>query len=229
MRQGFDEFIGYVSGNVDYHAHLDQEGNEDWWKQDALSPEEGYTTDLITEHGVEFIQRNRSKPFVLYLAYEPPHYPYQGRKSPIQYGPDGSRSKPPVTLEVFKEMIEVMDEGIGRIRAAVDQTGQSSNTLIFFFSDNGPAGPGSVGPLKGRKGSIFEGGHRVPAVACWPGTIEAGRVSHETAMGADLLATLAAISGASLPKDVKVDGVNLLPHLAEARPLSPRPLFWGNH
>ena len=68
VHHGFDEFIGYVSGNVDYHSHIDQTGIEDWWNQDNLKPEKGYTTDLITKHGVEFIRRNKEKPFLLYLA-----------------------------------------------------------------------------------------------------------------------------------------------------------------
>jgi arylsulfatase A len=227
VRQGFDEFIGYVSGNVDYHAHLDQTGKEDWWKQDSLSPEEGYTTDLITNHGVDFIQRNKDKPFLLYLAHEAPHYPHQGRKDPPRYTREKGRTKDPVTLDVYKEMIEVMDEGVGRIRQAVERAGLSDSTLILFFSDNGPSNPGSAGQLKGRKGQIWEGGHRVPAMACWAGTIKAGRVSNATLMGADLLPTIAAMAGASLPENVEVDGVSLLPHLTQAEPLAPRPLFWG--
>ena len=227
VRQGFDEFIGYVSGNVDYHAHLDQTGKEDWWKQDALSPEEGYTTDLITDHGVDFIQRNKDRPFLLYLAHEAPHYPHQGRKDPPRYTREKGRTKDPVTLDVYKEMIEVMDDGVGRIRQAVERAGLSDRTLIFFFSDNGPSNPGSAGQLKGRKGQIWEGGHRVPATACWLGTIKAGRVSNATLMGADLLPTIAAMAGALLPEDVKVDGVSLLPHLTKGEALAPRPLFWG--
>ncbi|MEA3476737.1 MAG: sulfatase-like hydrolase/transferase [Bacteroidota bacterium] len=130
------------------------------------------------------------------------------------------------TPEVYKEMIEVMDEGVGRIRQAVADAGLIDNTFIFFFSDNGPAGPGSAGALRGKKGQIWEGGHRVPAIACWPGKIEAGRVSDLTAMGADLLPTMAAISGFDLAEDLILDGINLLPHLIENKLPAPRPLFW---
>ncbi|MEA3476736.1 MAG: sulfatase-like hydrolase/transferase [Bacteroidota bacterium] len=96
VRQGFDEFTGYVSGNVDYHAHLDQTGMEDWWKQDELNPECGYTTDLITDHGVDFIQRHSEKPFLLYIAHEAPHYPYQGRNDPPRYTRENGRTEDPV-------------------------------------------------------------------------------------------------------------------------------------
>lgn len=229
VHQGFDEFIGYVSGNVDYHAHLDQTGMEDWWKQDELNQERGYTTDLITDHGVDFIQRNKENPFLLYIAHEAPHYPFQGRNDPPRYTRENGRANDPVTPEVYKEMIEVMDEGVGRIHQAVIDAGLIENTLIFFFSDNGPSGLGSAGALRGKKGQIWEGGHRVPAIAYWPGKIEAGRVSNLTAMGADLLPTMSAISGTVLPKDLKLDGINLLPHLIDSKQPAPRPLFWSHN
>lgn len=224
--QGFDEFVGYVSGNIDYHNHRDQTGKADWWKQDKLVPEEGYSTDLITDHAVRFIERNKAHPFILYIAHEAPHYPYQGRQDPPRYAEKG-RGKDPVTFETYKEMVEVMDENVGRVIHAVNDAGLEQQTLIFFMSDNGPASIGSAGPLRGKKGQIWEGGHRIPAIAYWPGTIEAGRISDSTAMGADLLPTIATISDAPLPDEVKLDGINLLPHLVESRPLPPRPLFWG--
>jgi len=227
VRQGFDEFIGYVSGNIDYHNHLDQTGREDWWKQDELMPEKGYSTDLITDHGVDFIKRNQNKPFLLYIAHEAPHYPYQGRDDPPHYTRQKGRSKEPVSLKTYKEMIEVMDENIGRVIQAVSDAGLTKKTFIFFFSDNGPAGLGSAGPLRGKKGQLWEGGHRVPAIAYWPDMIKAGQVSNATAMGMDLLPTIAALSGASLPEGVQLDGINLLPHLTKSAPLAPRPLFWG--
>mgnify|MGYP006291427463 CR=1 FL=1 len=226
VRQGFDEFIGYVSGNIDYHAHLDQTGNEDWWKQDELNPECGYTTDLITDHAVGFIKRHKEKPFLLYIAHESPHYPYQGRNDPPRYTRENGRTEDPLTLEVYKEMIEVMDENVGRIHQAVLDAGLIENTLIFFFSDNGPSGLGSSGLLRGKKGQIWEGGHRVPAIAFWPGKIDAGRVSDLTVMGADLFPTMMAIGGVASVNNLKLDGINLLPHLVENKQPKPRPLFW---
>jgi arylsulfatase A-like enzyme len=81
--QGFDSFVGFVSGNIDYHAHIDQEGYLDWWNDTIINNEKGYTTDLITKYGVEYIKRNNpaktGKPFFLYLPHEAPHYPIQGR------------------------------------------------------------------------------------------------------------------------------------------------------
>lgn len=114
------------------------------------------------------------------------------------------------SIETYREMIEVMDEGVGRILQAVNDANLSSNTFIIFLSDNGPSGFGSAGQLRGKKGQIREGGHRVPAIACCPGRIKAGSVSHETAMGADLLPTITEMIGASQPKDVRWDSISLL-------------------
>ncbi|MHC4518058.1 MAG: sulfatase-like hydrolase/transferase, partial [Planctomycetota bacterium] len=75
-KQGFDEFIGYVSGNVDYHTHIDQANITDWWKGPKKAPEEGYVTDLVTKHAVDFLHRHKDEPFCLYLPHEAPHYPY---------------------------------------------------------------------------------------------------------------------------------------------------------
>ena len=78
IHQGFEQFRGYVSGNVDYVSHVDQTGIADWWDGDKLVPEQGYSTELITKHAVEYIEQNRERPFCLYVAHEAPHYPYQG-------------------------------------------------------------------------------------------------------------------------------------------------------
>lgn len=228
VHQGFDEFVGYVSGNVDYQIHIDQTGAEDWWTRDKLAPEEGYSTDLITKHAVDFVKSNKDKPFLLYIAHESPHFPYQGRKTPPRYEPGvgRDRNKDPYDIPVYKEMIEVMDEGIGKVRQAVIDAGIEKNTFIFFFSDNGPAGPGSAAPLRGRKGQVYEGGHRVPAIACWPGSIAAGTVSDVPGMGMDLFPTMAALGGAKIPEGHILDGVSLAEYLKGGESPAARDLFW---
>ncbi|MDT8301211.1 MAG: sulfatase-like hydrolase/transferase [Sedimentisphaerales bacterium] len=228
-RQGFDEFIGYVSGNVDYHSHIDQAGFDDWWKKSEKIPEEGYSTDLITEHGVDFIERHKDRPFCLYLPHEAPHYPYQGRKDPperLSGGRKGKKAKGDEIPRAYKEMVEVMDEGIGRIVETVKRLGLERKTFIFFCSDNGATKNGSNGVLAGYKGSLWEGGHRVPAVAYWPGKIKAGTTTDQTVLGMDLFATMTSIAGADLPASLKLDGVNLLPMLTEGAGLPKRTLFW---
>ena len=228
-KQGFDEFIGYVSGNVDYHSHIDGAGIEDWWKNVKKVPEEGYVTDLITGHGVDFIERHRDGPFCLYLPHEAPHYPYQGRKDPPERLGGKKKGKKTPAGEIpraYKEMVEVMDEGIGRIVEAVRRHGLERKTFIFFCSDNGATKRGSNGPLAGYKGSLWEGGHRVPAVAYWPGRIKHGTVTNEPVLGLDLFATMASLAGAKLPAGLALDGVDLVPLLVEGKGLPERTLFW---
>ena len=237
--QGFDEFRGYVSGNVDFHSHIDQAGYFDWWDGLEKKDDKGYTTDLITKYGCDFIRRHKDKPFCLYLPHEAPHSPLQGRKDPAQRscenGVDGKLVNDRTAMPKDKadgnrrytEMIEVMDEGIGKVLATLRDCKLEENTIVLFFSDNGPAHAGSAGVLKGRKGSIFEGGHRVPACVQWPGKIKAGTESAETMMGADVLATLADAAGAKLPAGRVFDGVSLMAHWTTAKPLAKRDLFWG--
>ena len=156
--EGFDEFVGFVSGNIDYHSHIDQAGVEDWWQDVELIPEEGYSTDLVTSHGLSFIQRYKDEPFCLYLAHECPHYPYQGPNDPA----DRTVGKPEPILgrrkdrtAAYKEMMESMDTSIDRIVRKINSLDLEKETFIFFCSDNRPTGPGSSGPLKGKKGSLW--------------------------------------------------------------------------
>jgi arylsulfatase A len=229
IKQGFDEFVGYVSGNVDYHSHIDQAGYEDWWKDGQKVPEEGYSTDLITRHGIDFIERHKDKPFCLYLPHEAPHYPYQGRDDPPERLPGGKKGKKAKGQQIaraYKEMVEVMDEGIGRIVKTLKRLGLEGKTFIFFCSDNGATKNGSNGVLSGYKGSLWEGGHRVPAIAYWPGQIKPGTVTKQTALGMDLFPTMVSVAGATCPAEIQLDGVDLLPTLINNETLPERTVFW---
>lgn len=243
VRQGFDEFVGFVSGNVDYHSHISRRGERDWWRQDQLADEPGYSTDLITEHALGFIEANRNRPFCLFVSYGAPHGPAQGPYDPAERAPSGLSDEakreflakinaripdPPEGYEkgdTYARMVESMDSGVGRIIEVLKKFGLAQNTLVFFHSDNGPSG-GSTGPLRGRKRELWEGGHRVPAVAYWPGRIEAGVVTRETGSSMDLFPTVVSASGAKLPEGLELDGVDLGPVLFEGGKLSERTLFW---
>ena len=230
VRQGFDEFIGFVSGNVDYHSHIDMQGIADWWKDDKKKPEQGYLTDLITDHGVRFIESNRDDPFCLYLPHHAPHFPYQGRhdKADRAVGNPGSEaygSRKDKT-GAYREMVEVMDEGIGRIVRTVERLGLSDRTFIFFCSDNGATQLGSNRPLRGFKGGLFEGGHRVPAIASWPGKIAPGTICDETVLGMDLFPTMIGVADAEAPYDTHFDGVDISSVLLENASLGERSVFW---
>ena len=229
VQRGFDEFRGFVSGNVDYRSHIDQAGYEDWWNDDALTPEDGYTTDLVTEHGLRFIEQSREGPFCLYLAHECPHYPYQGPNDAAFRTPGNPEPVRGPRLDqdrAYVEMMQSMDSGIGRIVDRVRSLGLEDDTFIFFFSDNGPDGPGSSGPLRGRKATVWEGGHRVPAIAYWPGRLPREAVSDVPAMSMDLFPTLAAVAGVDLRSDLALDGQSLLPALDGEASQPDRALFW---
>ena len=228
-KQGFDEFRGFVSGNIDYQSHIDQVGFEDWWMGDKLIPEKGYSTHLITEHGLKFIKENKNNPFCLYLAHEAPHYPFQGPNDDADRTPgnphpiSGKREDRDIA---YREMIKAMDDGIGRIIQEIKDCGIERNTFIFFCSDNGPGSSGSAGALKGGKGSLWEGGHRVPAIAYWPGKIISESVIDETIMTMDLFPTMLAISGMPPYYQKKFDGFDFSPILFSENKLPERSLFW---
>lgn len=221
MNDGFDEFRGFVGGNVDYHTHVAGYGLKqvDWWNGREIENEVGYTTDLLTKHAIGFIERNKARPFFLYLAHAAPHEPLQGR--------DPGRKKSP--QETYKEMIEVLDESVGTISQALRKSGLEKNTLLIFCSDNGAAPPPKVpanGLLKGRKGSMNEGGHRVPFIASWPGVIAAGSESGQTVMTMDLFPTFAGLAAAPLPAGHQIDGVDLMPLLKGGSISKDRDLHW---
>ena len=227
IHQGFDEFTGFVSGNVDFFSHIDQSGRPDWWHNDELAPAEGYVTHLVTGHGVRFIERHQERPFMLYLAHLSPHYPYQGPND----GPIRSEDEleilaaPGIDIgRAYREMMIELDKGVGEIVAALERHGLTDNTLVIFCSDNGANRHGSNGPFRGHKGGIWEGGHRVPMIARWPGVIPAGAVNPATTMTMDLFPTMLEAAGIGLPDNL--DGVSLLPVLTGEGELEERTVFW---
>ena len=232
IHSGFDLFRGYVSGNVDFFSHVDGAGTFDWWHQDEKSDEKGYVTTLINQHAVRFIENNKDRPFCLYIPHEAPHSPYQGPGDDpagfrVAGGPPARLElSPELTKQKYAEMVVEMDRGVGAVIDAVERLGISERTLIFFFSDNGATPRGSNGPLRGHKASVWEGGHRVPAIARWPGKIQAGTMSGELAAGFDLWGTMAELAGAPLPAERPLDGVSLAAVLLDGKALDRQTMFW---
>lgn len=239
-RQGFEDYTGFVSGNIDLFSHIDQEGWYDWWHQESLAVESGYAPHLLTDRGVKFIRRYRNEPFFLYLPHPAPHYPYQGpgdganrhiRQGPRPDGLPAIRTMPalsgPDAARGYREMVEDLDAQVGRIIDAIDSCGIRDRTLLVFCSDNGgvarPGLGGDNGPLRGRKGQLYEGGHRVPAIFNWPGRIRPG-VSDELSLTFDLLPTFAELAEATPTNEL--DGTSLATLLLGRQPLPPRPVAW---
>lgn len=241
VHQGFDLFKGFLSGNVDYFSHVSQEGQDDWWTNDQLTPGAGYATDLLTRYSLEFIEENRDQPFCLYLAHACPHYPWQAPGDETLYQRQAKDAPGPGNVpmplgertgadgeEAFREMMARMDDGVGQVVLKLQELGLERNTFIFFCSDNGAwpcAGVGSNGLLNGIKSDLFEGGHRVPGIAYWPGKIKPG-VSDQTVMCMDLFPTMLSVAGVSVPDGLKLDGADLTPVLLGHQELSARSLFW---
>jgi arylsulfatase A-like enzyme len=200
-RQGFDEFIGFVAGNIDYFSHKDRLGNADLWNREEPLSDPRYMTQLVGDESIRFIDRHAKGPFFLYSAFNAPHDPYQGPGDPQR-----NRSR-----TVYRAMVEALDEHIGRILAHLKQRGLEENTVVFFMSDNGGVpGMGRNAPFRGAKGSLFEGGIRTPLLARWKGRFPAGAKTSEMVAGMDLFPTCVSLAGAKLPPGHKLDGVDLL-------------------
>ncbi|AKP50662.1 sulfatase-like hydrolase/transferase [Cyclobacterium amurskyense] len=230
--QGFDEFVGFVSGNVDYHGHIDQEGYLDWWKGVEIENEEGYSTDLITDYGVKYIQENdpekTGNPFFLYVPHEAPHSPYQRRIDKVlrEVGIAGTQAVMEDSIAtIYKEMVEVMDEGVGRIIESLKEIGQYENTILVFVSDNGANHFGNNGGLKGFKASAYEGGSRVPAIFSYPDAIKGGNVNDQVVLSMDLLPTFLDFIDQK-PTEI-IDGQSIKDNLLHQTNLPERDVFFA--
>lgn len=231
-QRGFDVQYGPLIGELDYFTHQEH-GVLDWYRDNQPVREEGYTTTLLGKEAAKLIEtHNPDQPLYLYLAFNAPHTPYQ---APQEYIDRYAGIEDP-TRRVYAAMVTCLDDEIGRVVAALDKKGIRQNTLILFHSDNGGthnpmfAGvmadvskikiPCDNGPYRDGKGSLFEGGARVAALANWPGRVtpgEAGGIIHAV----DIYPTLAALAGASTAKCKPLDGVNVWEAIASGAP-SPR-------
>jgi len=229
LHHGFDKFRGYVSGNIDFISHYDRMGAYDWWEGLEQIKEAGYVTHLITKHSVKFIDDNADRPFCLYVAHEAVHSPFQAPGDPPQRGDVPNKGRPDRSnKDTYALMMKAMDDSLGAIVAAVKKHKLAERTLIIFFSDNG--GVTSVGsnkPLRGSKGTNWEGGHREPAIAAWPGKIKPGTLTDQLAISLDVMPTVLELAGANVPDGHKLDGVSLTPVLLKGKSLGQRKLFWN--
>ena len=240
LGQGFDEFKGFLAGNVDHHSHVNRVPNRDWWDGRTLEDQKGYSTDLISDNAVAFIEEHHDEPFFVFVAHAATHGPYQDRESAV-VRPIGKpevlkvkhtkEERDDLIERVYPNMVRAMDEGVGKIVDALEEHGISENTIVFFMSDNGPVlegRRGRNGKLEGNKGNIEEGGHRVPAFVYWPGHIEAGSSSSATLMGMDLMPTFARLAGVDISDLENIDGVDASEVFLKNAPIVERDLFWGH-
>ncbi len=218
-QRGFDYHYGSMVGEVDYFTH--SSGNvRDWYRNDQTVDEQGYVTQLWGQDAVAQIDaHDPSTPLFMYLAFTAPHSPYQ---APREYV-DRYKDIEDPTRRTFAAMISCMDDEIGKVVAALEKKRMRENTLIVFMSDNGGnrtamlAGdadvsklklPADNGPFRGGKGTLYEGGTRVAALANWPGRIKAGEVK-EVIHVVDMFPTLAGLAGATSIQGKPLDGLDV--------------------
>lgn len=213
--RGFDRFYGCLHGYLDSFTHRNRDDEPDWQRDGEQLEVRGYATRLLAGEAERWIAgRDPARPFFLYLPFTAPHLPLQAPRETI----DRFTGIEDGAARLYAAMVAELDDAVGRVLAALDEHGRAEDTLVLFLSDHGNAKdePGSNGPLRGGKGSAFEGGIRVPAVLRWPGRVPAGAVDAARRSALDLAPTVLAAAG--LPVD-GLDGSSLL------APPPPRVLF----
>lgn len=228
-RHGFDDYVGLPYSNDMWPKHPTARFPElpliDGEKTIEFNPDQTRLTTIYTERAVKFIEKNKDKPFLLYLPHSMPHVPL--------HVSDKYRGKS--KAGIFGDVIEELDWSVGEVLGALKMHDLERDTLVIFSSDNGPwlsygNHAGSAGPLREGKGTSFEGGIRVPFVARWPGRIPDGSTCREPAMTIDLLPIIAKFAGAELPK-LAIDGKDIGPLLLAAKDAkSPHEVlayYWG--
>lgn len=217
-QRGFDYFYGALVGEIDHFKH-EAHGTTDWYRDNDLLEESGYDTELFGADAVRQIEgHDPASPLFLYLAFTAPHTPYQAPQAYIDRFPEIADEN----RRTYAAMISAMDDQIGNVVAALEAKGMREDTLIVFHSDNGGTrskmyvGEGAVGgdlpprndPLRDGKGSVYEGGTRVVALANWPGQVPAGEATGVMHV-VDILPTLAGLVGADIAKSKTLDGMDV--------------------
>ncbi|HEX5046972.1 MAG TPA: sulfatase-like hydrolase/transferase [Gammaproteobacteria bacterium] len=227
---GFDYFFGFKSGYHDYYQHTDGDGKPDLWENDRPIERRGYTTDLVTDRAVAFIEQHSREPFFIDIAYNAPHWPYQVPGKPSVAPNNGHHVLPqdadPSSRDDYVAMVEHLDAGVGKVLATLERLGVAKDTVVVFTNDNGGEWLSSMEPLTGRKWTVWEGGIRVPAIVRWPGRIPAGKVSDQVGITMDLTASILAVAGATVPAEARLEGMNLFPVWEGKAPEVERTLYW---
>ena len=194
----------------------------------AVGEQEGYSAHLVADEALRWLKsgRDAAKPFFLYVCFHEPHEPIASDEKYTKLYPSADP-----TYSAHHGNITQMDDAFGRLMRGLDELKLRDNTLVMFTSDNGPAitprhPHGSAGPLRDKKGSVYEGGIREPGLIRWPGKTKPGSTSDEPVCGVDFLPTVCEITGIPLPADRKLDGASMLPVLGGGTVRRTTPLYW---
>jgi arylsulfatase A-like enzyme len=224
-KRGFDEFYGTLNNTPFFHPtnFIDSRISNE---VRTVTDPNFYTTDAYADRSIDWIEKNKSKPWFLYLPFNAQHAPLQAPKKYLERFPKITDEK----RQLFAAMMASMDDAIGRVVGKIRALGQEENTLIFFIADNGGPTASTTshnGPLRGFKMTTFEGGPRVPYIAQWKGKIPAGKTYDLPVMNLDVLPTAIIAAGGKTDPSWQLDGVDLMPYLT-GKPTS-RPhqtLYW---
>ena len=221
---GYDESFGPLSGAVDYVGHHNSTGEHDLYRNGEPVHVEGYLTDVLADEAARFI-RQRREPFFLSHQGTAPHTPLQRRGDP-PLAAEGNTPFLGGAPDRFPDLVRALDHAVGRMLAALEESGVADRTLVIFTSDNGGRAPSNNGGLARGKSHLWEGGIRVPAFARWPGVIPAGITTTQVASTLDWTATILAAAGASAAAESSLDGIDLLPVLSGRQPPVERTIYW---
>lgn len=230
LNRGFDTFTGFLGGA---HAYLIPEPNPARRREGDPITRNGepienvpYLTDLFGDEASARIRAQRTKPLFLYLTFNAVHNPPQVTDKYLSRFTSISDKR----RQTYAAMLSAMDDAVGKVMKAIDDSGKGDNTLVFFISDNGGPTKGNASnnaPLSGDKATVWEGGIRVPFVVRWPGKVPAGKVYDQPVIALDILPTALAAAGTSVPPGTTLDGVDLVPYLrGEAKGIPHQALFW---
>ena len=222
--RGFDYFYGHLHGAIDYYSHQRKDlGKLDWQRNGEPVSEEGFSTDLLANDAIRMVrQRDRTKPFLLYLPFNAVH-------GPLQPPPSATTISRREKRDVLLANVTHLDAAIGRLLQTLQEEQLRENTIIVFFGDNGGqlSQSASNGTLRGEKGTTFEGGIRVPALLCCPGVIP--RVASQQFISVmDLFPTLCAAADVPTGIATPLDGTNLWPALTAGKATERPPFVMGN-
>jgi arylsulfatase A-like enzyme len=223
LRHGFDEFYGFLIGGSDYTGH-NMTPRQYFYDGEQLVRPRGYLTDVFTDRAIAFVKRERTAPFFLSLQYNAPHWPWQAPGDPQL--PDSVLPQSGGSPETFARMMQSLDRGVGRVLAALRERNLERDTFVVFTSDNGGERYSHMGPFRGRKGLLYEGGIRVAAFARWPGVIPAASSTDQVALTMDWTATMLALAGASVDTAAPLDGIDLMPMLTGRITRTSRNVYW---
>ena len=229
LSHGYDDFFGVVEGAADYFLHRSIEDGKvngiGLAQGNDPHTANGYLTDLFGDEAVKQITASRTKPLFLSLHFTAPHWPWEGREdAAITPTLTNIRHTNGGNLAKYAEMVEIMDQNVGRVLDALHAAGRD-NAIIVFTSDNGGERFSETWPFVGVKGELLEGGIRVPVLVKAPGRIPPGSSSEQVAIGMDWLPTLYKLATGTPPPGT-FDGMDLTPHLTTLAPPVPRTLFW---